>query len=108
MKKAYKPAIFLLTCVNDREASAIADSLLKKHLIACAKKIPVKSQFHWKGKREAAEEIVLLLESREDKFSDIESVVRTIHSHTTFVLMTLPTSRVSAGIKEWIDENLQK
>lgn len=103
-----KPVVLLLTCPNQKEADKIAAALLKKRLIACAKKIPVVSQFWWEGRIEKAKEVILLLESREDMVKKIESAVRPLHSHSTFVLMVLPVSRTSAGINDWINKSLSR
>lgn len=102
-----KPVVLLLTCPNQKEADKIAAALLKKRLVACAKKIPVASQFWWEGKIEKAKEVILLLESREDMVKNIESAVRLLHPHSTFVLMTLPISHTSAGVEDWINKSLK-
>ena len=100
-------AIYLLTCANNEEAEAIADALLDKRLIACAKTIPINSKFRWKDNIDSAMEILMLLESREDKFQEIENCVRKLHSHETFVLVALPLLLASKGVNEWIDKNLE-
>lgn len=102
-----KPTVLLLTCSSEAEADQIAAALLTQRLIACAKKIPVASQFRWHGTVKKANEIILLLESREDMFEAIELAVRKLHAHQTFVLMALPASRVSRGIEDWINQSLK-
>lgn len=103
-----KPVVLLLTCPNQTEADKIAAALLKKRLVACAKKIPVASQFWWEGKIEKAKEVLLLLETREDMVPKIESAVRPLHSHKTFVLLALPISHASPGVADWINESLEQ
>ena len=98
--------ILYLVCSSEGEADKIADVLLEKKLITCAKKLPVKSVFKWKGKLNKADEIVLLLET-EDKFFDaIENEVRKLHSHKTFILASIPVGKTSRGVAEWLKEEL--
>ena len=98
--------ILYLVCSSEEEAGKIAEILLNKRLVACAKKLPVKSVFRWKGELNRAAEVVLLLET-EDKFFDaIESEVRKLHSHKTFILASIPVGKTSEGVTEWLKEEL--
>lgn len=98
--------ILYLVCSNEAEAERISDALLDKHLIACAKKLPVKSAFRWKGKLHKADEIVLLLETEDKFFNTIEDEVRKLHSHKTFILASIPVGKTSKGVSEWLKGEL--
>lgn len=93
-----------LTCADRQEAKRIADALLEKRLAACVRAAGVKSGFWWQGKREKADEILLIIESAEDKYDQIEAVVRQIHSYETFVLMAYPVVKASKGVEQWVRE----
>ena len=95
-----------LSCVDKVEADKIAKVLLEKRLIACAKQILVSSDFRWKGKIEHGEEVLLILDSREDLFADIESEVSKLHSYETFVLQSLPLSNISKDALKWLEGEL--
>ena len=96
-----------LTCKDRTEASKIAKALLDKKLVACAKQIKTNSQFHWQGKIQSENEVLLLMESHEDLFEEIEKEVAKLHSYDTFVLTASPTTQVSEKAKDWLNENLQ-
>jgi periplasmic divalent cation tolerance protein len=98
--------ILLLTCADNKEADKIVKSLLNKKLIACAKKTPVSSSFLWKGKVDSDDEVLVIMESLESKFNEIEKEIRQLHSYETFVLASLPVSKASAGVVDWIKESL--
>lgn len=102
-----KTAIFYLTCANEWEAEEISDVLLSKKLVVCIKKTKVKSNFLFKGKVDEADEVLLIMDSIEEKFSAIEKEVRKIHSYDTFVLMATPIIKSSKGVREWIKEELK-
>ncbi|MGH7156752.1 MAG: divalent-cation tolerance protein CutA [Candidatus Saccharimonadales bacterium] len=95
-----------LTCANRHEARKIGDALLDKKLAACVRGTGVKSGFWWKGQRERANEILLIVESTEDKYDQIETTIRKLHSYETFVLTAYPVVRVSQGVEEWVKEAL--
>lgn len=98
--------ILYLVCPSEEETDKISDVLLEKRLVACAKKLPVKSIFRWKGKLNKADETLLLLETEDRFFDAVESEVRKLHSHKTFVLVSIPVERTSAGVTEWLKEEL--
>ncbi|OGH48289.1 MAG: hypothetical protein A3A51_00640 [Candidatus Levybacteria bacterium RIFCSPLOWO2_01_FULL_39_10] len=102
-----KPTIYYITCKDKKEARKIADVLLNKKLIICAKEIPVYSSFIWKGKIEKTNEILLLLESVKENFKAIEKEIRKIHSYETFVLFEIPVSKTTKDVKNWIKDSIQ-
>src|SRR3989344_6347575 len=91
-----------LTCKDKEEASKIANTLLVKHLVACVHKIPISSEFCWKGKIKSNDEILLVMESREDLFDEVEREVAKLHSYDTFVLEAVPISKISQKAEDWL------
>lgn len=97
----------LLTCATQSEAEKIADALLNKHLIACAKFVPIDCAYWWQGKITKGQEMLLVMESREDLFDGVEAEVAKLHSYDTFVLQALPLVRVSKVATSWLDKELR-
>lgn len=102
-----KPNILFLTCADEQEADKISQRLLDKKLVVCIKKTSVSSSFLWKGKIDKAEEVLLIMDSIEEKFRQIEKEIRKIHSYNTFVLVSVPVIQSSTGIKEWMKESIK-
>lgn len=97
-----------LTCSDKAEATKISDILLEKKLIACAKQIEAKSQFNWRGEMGYKEnEIILLMDSREDLFEEVEKEITKIHSYDTFVLQGVPVSVTSKKAIQWLKAELR-
>ena len=92
-----------LTCADNKEADKIANTLLVKYLVACAKQIPVKSDFRWQGKIENSKEVVLVMDSKLDLFEKVEAEVAKIHSYETFVLQAVPVVKISKEAEEWLN-----
>ncbi len=97
-----------LTCKNSVESSTIANALLEKGLIACAKQISsVDSDFRWQGKIERNDEELLVMDSRLDLFDKIEAEVAKIHSYDTFVLQAVPVVKISKKAQKWLNKELK-
>lgn len=96
----------MLTCANAKEAQKITNALLDKKLAACVRRVSVTSDYLWRRKRQHDREVQLIIESAEDKFDEIETTVRSLHSYETFVLMAYPVLKSSAGVEQWIKESL--
>jgi periplasmic divalent cation tolerance protein len=96
-----------LTCTDKEEASKVAEVLLQKKLVACVKQILVGSDFLWKGDVDHNDEILLLMESRDDLFEKIELEVEKLHSYETFVLTATPMTLISKKAEKWLSKSLQ-
>lgn len=96
-----------LTCKDRVEADNIAKTLLDKKLIACAKQTEISSDSHWQGKTMHAIETLLMMDSREDLFKEIEAEIARIHSYDTFVLQAVP-AKFSKDAAKWMDDSLKK
>src|SRR5687767_4699600 len=96
-----------LSCANKYEADKIAKVLLEKKLIACAKQISIKSDYRWQGKIVSGDEVLLVMESREDLFDQIEQEVAKLHSYDSFVLEALLISKVSRKANSWLAKELK-
>ncbi|MDO8269675.1 MAG: divalent-cation tolerance protein CutA [Candidatus Levybacteria bacterium] len=101
-----KMIIVYLTCANEEEALRISEALLDKKLVACAKKLPINSSFWWEGKKDTASEILVLLETVEDKFEAIEAEVKVHHSYETPMLFAVSVLRTTEKVKKWLREEL--
>lgn len=98
--------VLLLTCADKKEADKIANSLLKKKLIVCAKKTPVSSSFLWKNKIESSNEMLLIMDSVIENFEKINLEVKKLHSYKTFVLTSLLVSQTTKDVENWVKKEL--
>lgn len=98
--------IIYLTCVDDEEAHKISVALLEARLIACAKKSVINSSYWWEGKINHNNETLIMMETNEEKYDDIEKVVASLHSYDEFVLTAVPVLKFNSGVQEWLDDNL--
>ena len=102
-----KQIIVLITCANKEEAEKIASSLVEEKLAACVNMIDgVKSVFHWQGKLDKAEEILLIAKTQEQKLPAIIDKVKSLHSYEVPEVIALPIEGGSAAYLKWIDGSL--
>ncbi|OGF99969.1 hypothetical protein A2Y99_01430 [Candidatus Gottesmanbacteria bacterium RBG_13_37_7] len=106
--KEYQICLLLLTCVDSKEADCISTILLEKKLIVCVKRFPVSSSFLWKGKIEKTNEVLLIMDSKEENFERVEKEVAKIHSYDSFVLISTPVTHTTDKVKDWMKEELVK
>lgn len=93
-----------LTCADQAEATKITRALLEKRLAACIKQMPVHSTFHWEGEIQESDEVLLLIESAEEKFDAINKVVEQLHSYKEYVLTAVPIVKTTPGVMQWVKE----
>ncbi len=96
-----------LACKDDKEADNISQILLDKRLIACSKKLPIKSSYLWKSAKESAAEVLVLFETIEENFKNIQSLVRIHHSYETFVLYSNPVTQTTHVMENCLHEELK-
>ncbi len=93
--------LVMTTCASAGDAEALAEKLLKVRLIACANIIPgAHSLFHWHGKIERAEEVVLQVKCRKRYFRDLVEWIQTHHTYEIPEIIALP---IVDGSREYLD-----
>ena len=56
---------------NKEEANKIIELLLEKRLVSCCQLSNITSSYHWKGKIEHADELLLQMKSKKELFKEI-------------------------------------
>ena len=103
-----KPIILFLTCASKKEADKIAADLISAKLVACAKTLEVDSRFLWHGRGRKVKEVLLVMDSTEDKYPLIEAAVGRVHSYQTFVLTAIEVANTPVSVRQWLDMELGK
>lgn len=101
-----KLVVLSLTCANEAEGAKLTHALLDKKLVICIKQFSVNSTYLWKGKKETASEVMLLMETHENHISQIEKEIRKLHSYGTFVLLAYPVIYATSRVKKWIKNEI--
>lgn len=98
--------ILYLTCANEEEANVIAKELLDKKLVSCVRQSKVKSSYWWEGRINHGNEVLLMLESKESLFDEIDKEVTKIHSYDEYVLTMVKVDKTTPGVEKWLNDSL--
>ena len=94
----------LSTCPDDTLARALASGLVDNGLAACVNILPrLHSVYRWQGKREMADEVLLIIKTRQALYRDVEQYIIEHHSYDVPEVIALPLTHGSSSYLDWID-----
>jgi periplasmic divalent cation tolerance protein len=100
--------IVLTTAGSEQEARKIANSLVERRLAACVNIFPeVQSIYRWKGEIDSANEWLLLIKTRAEKFPAVRDAILELHSYEVPECIVLQIEDGSLPYLQWLDESTQ-
>ena len=102
-----KQILLALSTFPDAEvARRVSNQLVTESLAACANILPsVESIYRWKTKIESASEILVLFKLSEDRQSEFEDKLRSLHPYEVPEIIFIP---IAGGLQEylqWVSES---
>ena len=73
-------AVVLTTAKSLEDARQIAQKVLSEQLVACAQLLPISSLYTWKGEVVEESEVLLLLKTRQELYSELEKAIVSVHT----------------------------
>ncbi|MCQ8180632.1 divalent-cation tolerance protein CutA [Methylomonas sp. SURF-1] len=99
--------LIVCTCPDANCAENLATALITEKLAACVNILPgIRSVYEWQGQIETAQEHLLLIKSRQDRYPAIESAVKKLHPYEVPEIIALDIERGSQDYLQWIDSCL--
>ncbi len=100
--------VVLVTAPSREVARQIADTLLEKKLVACVNIVaPIESLYTWRGERCTDEEVLLLIKTRANLFTEqLVPAIKAIHPYEVPEIIALPIVAGSGDYLAWIDESV--
>jgi periplasmic divalent cation tolerance protein len=96
--------IVLSTVGSEQEAHKIAHILVKRRLAACVNILPhVQSIYRWKGEIESAQEWLLLIKTRADRFPAVRDAIGELHSYEVPECIVLEIEDGSLPYLQWLE-----
>ena len=92
--------IVLSTAGSEQEAHKIAHILVKRRLAACV-------IYRWKGEIESAQEWLLLIKTRADKFPAVRDAIGELHSYEVPECIVLEIEDGSLAYLQWLEKATQ-
>jgi periplasmic divalent cation tolerance protein len=95
--------LILVTASPRAEAKRIAHALVEERLAACVNLIGgVHSVYRWKETVETADEVLLLIKTRQEKIDAVRTRVHELHSYEVPEFLVLDVTEGSSAYLEWI------
>jgi periplasmic divalent cation tolerance protein len=96
--------VVFTTCGSEEEARRLAAALIEKRLAACVNiSAPVTSVYRWKGVVEEAQEWMLIIKSRRERFDDLRVVLEAAHSYELPEVLAVPVVEGSPNYLAWVE-----
>ena len=92
-----------ITTSSMEEAEIIGRNLVSRKLAACVNIINnMKSIYHWEGKIETNEEVVMIAKTKNALVNELIENVKTLHSYECPCIIALPIIDGNADFLKWI------
>lgn len=104
----YPPVVVFVTSGSREEGERLASSLVEERLAACVNLVPgLSSIYWWKGEVERAEEVLLVIKTRQDLLGTLVERVKAFHSYTVPEVIALPIVGGNEDYLRWMAEVLK-
>jgi len=101
--------VVFVTVGNREEASQLARVLVEERLAACVNLLPgMASTYWWRGQIEQADEILLVMKTRQDLLELLTARVWALHSYTVPEVIAVPIIGGNPDYLAWIDESVRR
>lgn len=96
------------TCPDADNAQRIAEALVERNLAACVNIVPgLRSVYRWKGKRESAEELLLIIKARAADYAKLETAIRELHPYELPEIVAVSIETGLPAYLQWIEHDVQ-
>lgn len=97
-------ALFVyVTCPTEEVAQSIGRAVVERRHAACANILPrMASIYHWQGKIESADEVVVIFKTAQDKWQGLHDAVRALHPYDVPCIIAVPIEQGHAPYLQWI------
>ena len=103
-----KYCVVLVTAPNRNTAQHLTHALLRERAAACVSQMHgLESSFWWKGAIDRAEETLLIIKTRKDRFKKVTTLVSKHHPYEVPEILALPVLAGHAPYLKWLDLSLK-
>jgi periplasmic divalent cation tolerance protein len=96
--------ILVLTMLPDADAAVgLARTLVAEKLAACCNILPaIRSIYRWKGNVEDANEVLVLIKTRNEHFDRVQARILELHPYEVPEVLSLPVEQGYYPYLEWL------
>jgi periplasmic divalent cation tolerance protein len=100
--------VVFVTVPNRRVARKLARAALEERAVACANVLSgVESHYWWKGRIEAAPELLVIFKTTRPRLPMLEQVILQNHPYDTPEIIALPILSGSDRYLQWMDASVR-
>ena len=97
--------VVFCTAPDEAVAERLATGLVETGLVACVNVIPgVRSFYEWKGSLEKSDELQLIIKTRQRRFGELQTWIKSNHPYDVPELVALRAAEVNRPYAEWVLE----
>jgi periplasmic divalent cation tolerance protein len=94
------------TMPDDAGAGRITTELVEAKLVACANILSkVRSVYHWQGKVESADEVLVIFKLAAERYADFETRLRALHPYDVPEIIAFPLTNGLPEYLSWVKES---
>ncbi|KGJ87849.1 divalent-cation tolerance protein CutA [Thalassotalea sp. ND16A] len=100
--------IVLCNCPDESVAKMIAEKLITDQLAACVNILPkMTSVYRWQGKVACDEEVMLMIKSKQQLFSQLEQAIIKLHPYEVVEIIALNIQQGNELYLNWITDSVK-
>lgn len=101
--------VVFITAPTHEEARLLADKLVETQIVACVQILPeMESVYRWQGKVERQTEHLLIAKTTAERFAELETEVRALHSYDTPEIVSFPLTQCSTDYLRWLQNSVAR
>ncbi len=101
--------VVLVTAGSREEASHLAQVLVEERLATCVNLLlAIASTYWWRRQIEQADEVLLIMKTRQDLLELLTARVRALHSASVPEVIAVPIIGGNPDYLAWIDESVRR
>jgi periplasmic divalent cation tolerance protein len=100
--------VVLSTTASVEDGIGLGRRLVDEHLAACVNVVPsARSIYRWEGRVEEADEALLLIKTRRDRYADLARRLQELHSYAVPEVLALSVAAGAPAYVNWVSTNVR-
>jgi len=105
--KVMEYSVVFITAPDEEEAARIARIIVEERIAGCVNIVKgIRSIYSWEGKVEDEHEVLMIVKTNRELFTELEKRVKELHSYSVPEIISLPVMEGSPEYLEWLKHEL--